>query len=139
MSRFRAVAAAAALTAGVALAVPAQASTPRVTALTSYVVTLSSSTSAPVVARLAGRLGKIGFVYRDALNGFSITLPSALAPALRALPGAVAVQPSQRVSATGAQRQPLAAVLRPGPDRPAQPPSHGTFNTSADGAGSPPT
>ncbi|MCU1587061.1 MAG: family peptidase [Frankiales bacterium] len=133
--RFRAVAAAAALSAGVALALPAQASSPRIAPVSSYIVTLSPGSSAPAVARLAGRLGKVGFVYSNALNGFSIRIPTALAPALRALPGAVAVQRSQQVRAFGAQRQPLPPSY--GLDRidPRALPLTGTFNTTADGSG----
>jgi subtilisin family serine protease len=101
--RIRPLIAAAALITGVACIAPAQAAAPTAT----YVVTLAPSASSPAVARLAGLLGgRVGHVYTDALNGFSVTLPTALAPALRALPGAVAVQRDQVVRALVSQPNP---------------------------------
>lgn len=133
--RFRAVAAAAALAAALPLAVPAQAAGPQPTPKTSYIVTLAPGTSAPGVARLAGRIGRVGFVYEHVMTGFSVTLPSTLAPLLRALPGAVAVQPVHRVTAVGGQYQPLPPSY--GLDRIDQRslPLSGTYRTTADGSG----
>jgi subtilisin family serine protease len=133
--KVRAVAVAAALTAGTGLALPAQAATPRVTPMTSYVVTLANGASAPVVATAAKRLGTVRFVYTHALNGFSISLPAALAPALRALPGVTGVHRNQVVHALGSQRQ----VNPPsyGIDRIDQRnlPLNGSYATRADGSG----
>ncbi len=133
--RIRPIAAAAALTAGVAFSLPAQASAPVLPSAT-YIVTLAPSASAPAVAQLAAGLGgKVGFVYRDAVNGFSVKLPASLAPALRLLPGAVSVQRSQVVHALGAQRQPSPPSY--GLDRIDQRvlPLSGSFSTTADGTG----
>lgn len=128
--RIRPLVAAAALIAGAACIAPAQAASPSAT----YIVTLTPSASSPAVARLARLLGgKVGFVYTDALNGFSVTLPTALAPALRALPGAVAVQRDQIVRALGTQPNPPSYGL----DRIDQRalPLSSRFTTRATGAG----
>lgn len=132
-AQIRPLAAAVAVAAGAALTLPAQAS-PALTR--TYVVTLAPSASPGGVASLARALGgRIGFVYTDALRGFSVRLPVGLAPALRQLPGAAAVQENQPVQADGAQRQPAPPSY--GLDRIDQRslPLSGTFSTLADGRG----
>jgi subtilisin family serine protease len=83
------------LAVGAALAVPAQAAAPALSA--TYIVTLAPSAASPqLVANLTKPLGgKVGFVYTHALKGFSVTLPSAALPALSLLPGVAAVEPDQ--------------------------------------------
>lgn len=83
------------------LAVPAQAEQAR----QDYVVTLGPGAPAPaLVAGLAERLGgDVGFVYRYAVRGFTVSVPVGLAPRLRGLPGVLAVEPSRPVSADATQ------------------------------------
>jgi len=137
MSRIRVVATAAlTLTLGAALAVPAVATGPSTSAAptATYIVTLTPSASTATVIGLAQPLGgRVGFVYRHALHGFSLTLPSAAAPALRLLPGVAAVQRDQVVRASMAQPNPPSYGLDR-IDQRALPLSH-TFTTRAAGAG----
>jgi subtilisin family serine protease len=102
----RVIPAAAVLAVGGALALPAQAApvVPKAT----YIVTLADRGVVPsAVAALTEPLGgRVGFVYTHALQGFSVTLPTAALPALRLLPGVVAVQPDQKVFATTTQSNP---------------------------------
>ena len=76
-------------TAGTASAAP-----PAGSALGSYIVTLAPGTTPAQVAGLAGsRLGgRVGYVYAAALNGFSVTVPAAVADRLSTLPGVVGVE-----------------------------------------------
>lgn len=102
--RPRLLLAAAGLAVSAAVVVPAQA-TP---VTSSYVVTLGKGVPAqPVVALTKALGGRVGFVYSEALNGFSVTLPVPALGALRGLPGVVAVEPDQvgRVQATRARTQ----------------------------------
>jgi subtilisin family serine protease len=107
--RTRVFPAVAALAVGAALSLPSQAASAGPTA--TYIVTLAPSASSGVSARSAAALtsplgGKIGFVYSHALHGFTVTLPTAAAPALRLLPGVAAVQADQVVHATDLQPNP---------------------------------
>ena len=83
-------------TAGSAAAAP-----PAGTPLSSYIVTVAPGNVPSQVAGLAAaRLGgRVGHVYTAALNGFSITVPAAVADRLSALPGVVAVEADQPVQA----------------------------------------
>jgi len=83
-------------TAGSAAAAP-----PAGTPLSSYIVTVAPGNVPSQVAGLAAaRLGgRVGHVYTAALNGFSVTVPAAIADRLSALPGVVAVEADQPVQA----------------------------------------
>jgi subtilisin family serine protease len=98
--RTRALVAAAALAAGGLLAVPAQATTPRA----SYIVTTAAGSPAQHLVTALG--GKVGFVYTDALHGFSVSLPVPALSALRLLPGVLAVEPDRIVHADSTQTNP---------------------------------
>ncbi|MGY1638035.1 S8 family peptidase [Geodermatophilus sp. SYSU D00742] len=90
-------------TAGPAAAAPAE--TAPGSALASYVVTVDPGTRPATAAeRARGLGGRISHVYTEALSGFAVRLPAALAPRLAALPGIRAVEPDGpvRVSATQA-------------------------------------
>jgi len=100
MVRPRALVAAAALAAGGLLAVPADATTARA----SYVVT--TAPGSPAQALVAALGGRVGFVYTDALHGFSVNLPVPALAALRLLPGVLAVEPDRVVHADGTQSNP---------------------------------
>ena len=72
----------------------------------SYIVTVRGGLVGSAVT-LAGQLGgTVGFVYRDAMQGFSVSLPTVLEPALRALPGVLAVEPDAVMSVAAAERNP---------------------------------
>jgi subtilisin family serine protease len=87
--------------------VPSQAAAPALVPTATYVVTLTPSSAAHTVAGLTRALGgRVGFVYTHALNGFSVTLPTAALPALRLLPGVAAVQADLPVHATTTQPNP---------------------------------
>lgn len=99
----------------------------------SYIVTVRGGL-ASTVATLAGQLGgRVGYVYTDAIQGFSVTLPSALAPALQALPGVLAVEPDSVISVASTQRNPPSYGL----DRIDQRnlPLNSSYTTRASGAG----
>ncbi len=87
-------------TAGTAAAAP-----PAGSALGSYIVTLAPGTTPAQVAGLAGsRLGgRVGYVYAAALNGFSVTVPAALADRLSTLPGVVGVEQDAPVQLSSTQ------------------------------------
>jgi subtilisin family serine protease len=129
------VVAATAATALAAGLVPASASAAAPAARASLIVTLTDGSAAPsAVAALAERLGgEVGFVYTDALRGFSVTLPTAAVPALRALPGVADVEVDGVVRAVGTQ----APVPSYGLDRIDQRalPLSGSFSYTATGAG----
>ncbi|HWH28566.1 MAG TPA: S8 family serine peptidase [Mycobacteriales bacterium] len=74
-------------------------------ARSAVIVTLDDAGAAPAaVARLAEGLGgQVGHVYTDALRGFSVELPTTALPALRALPGVVAVEADGVVRAVATQ------------------------------------
>lgn len=81
-------------------AVPSTANAPAPAAaplLSSYIVTLGpdavSATVARTVAQLVG--GTVDHVYTSALNGFSIQLPTALAPVLKTIPGVIGIEADQ--------------------------------------------
>ena len=87
-----------------ALTAPSQAGTP---ATSSYVVQVAPSAAGSAVAALTRPLGgRVGFTYSTAFHGFSVTLPTATAAALRALPGVVAVYPNRVLHADGQQTNP---------------------------------
>ncbi|MCW2600842.1 MAG: pstI1 [Frankiales bacterium] len=106
--RSRALPAAAVLAVAAALVVPAQASSPGLLSSTTYIVTLAPSVVSPqLVAELTKPLGgKVGFVYSHALKGFSVTLPTALVPALQLLPGVATVERDQVVHVDTTQLNP---------------------------------
>ncbi len=102
MSRTRLVPAVAALAVAGALAFPAEAT---VVQTSSYIVTTKGAPT--TVATLAKALGgRIGFTYTHALQGFSVTLPTAALPALRLLPGVASVQADRIVRASTTQASP---------------------------------
>jgi subtilisin family serine protease len=117
-------------TAGTAAAAPSTARSP----LSTYIVTLDGSSVPAQVAGLAhtGLGGRVGHVYTEALNGFSVTVPTALADRLSTLPGVVAVEADQPVQADG---QETGATW--GLDRIDQRSAtlDGTYNYTADGTG----
>jgi subtilisin family serine protease len=95
--RPRAVLGVAALAAGVALAVPADATAPTA----SYVVTTAAGSPAQALVTALG--GRVGFVYTHALHGFSVTLPVPALTALQGLPGVLGVYPDQVLRADTTQ------------------------------------
>ena len=130
--RSRALPVLAAVAVGAALALPSQAATPVPTA--TYVVTLVPTASPQAVASLTRPLGgRVGFVYTHALQGFSVTLPTAALPALRLLPGVASVQRDQVVHASSVQPNPPSYGL----DRVDQRalPLSKSFSWTADGTG----
>lgn len=101
--RVRALLAAAALCVGVVLVAPPAAATPRA----GFVVTLAPGVATgPVLSLVRALGGEVGFVYRHALNGFSVTLPVPALPALRGLLGVAAVQADQVVHVDSTQVNP---------------------------------
>lgn len=99
------VLAATAVTAAVAAALPggAAANAGLLGAPTSYIVTVDSATPR-TVATLAQTLGgDVGYVYENALKGFSVSLPAALLPTLLALPGVASVEKDAAVGVTATQ------------------------------------
>ncbi len=117
----------------VGAALPAGATAPKALPTSSYIVTLGSG-SPQLVAGLASALGgKVGFVYSNALRGFSVRLPAAALPALRALPGVATVEPDAVVTASATQTPTPSYGL----DRIDQRalPLNSTFTTAATGAG----
>ncbi|HUR51301.1 MAG TPA: S8 family serine peptidase [Mycobacteriales bacterium] len=125
--RPRALVGAAALVSAAVLSVPAHATTPTA----SYVVTTAPGSNARALVSALG--GKVGFVYSHALNGFSVTLPVPALPALRLLPGVLAVQPDQVLHADTTQTGPPSYGL----DRIDQRnlPLNNSYSYTANGAG----
>ncbi|GHE13185.1 S8 family peptidase [Klenkia taihuensis] len=102
-------------------------------ALGSYIVTLDPDTISTQAVGLADALGgDITHVYEHALNGFAVTLPTALAGQLSALPGVVAVEPDQVVQLSATQSGATWGLDRT--DQRALPLS-GTYGYGATGAG----
>ena len=123
-----------ALTAGIALSAVAlpTASAASADRTGAYIVT-TDGLAAPI-AELARDLGgEIGFVYTDALQGFSVTLPVTAVPALAALPGVSAVEADSVMRATGTQ-SPTPSYGLDRIDQRALP-LDSTLTTSTDGAG----
>ena len=100
ITRPRVLVGAAALAVGVGLAVPAQATAPTA----SYVVVTTAGSPAQSLVTALG--GKVGFVYSNALHGFSVTLPVPALSALKLLPGVLSVSPNQVLHATTTQSNP---------------------------------
>ncbi|MGY1725954.1 S8 family peptidase [Geodermatophilus sp. SYSU D01062] len=116
------------VTAGPASAAPADGG-PRAT----FVVTVDRSTLPDQAAdRARGLGGRIAHVYTAALTGFAVELPEAAAGRLSAIPGVVAVERDQVVTAEGAQ-----SGAPWGLDRTDQRdlPLSGTFGYTATGSG----
>jgi subtilisin family serine protease len=89
---------------GVATADAAAAAPAAASPVATYIVTLQSGTvPAPIAARAAGLGGHVAHVYTAALDGFAISLPSALADRLAALPGVVSVEQDAPVASTATQ------------------------------------
>ena len=73
-------------------------------ALGSYIVTLDPDAVTTQAVGLTEALGgDITHVYENALTGFAVTLPTALAGQLGGLPGVVAVEPDQQVQLSATQ------------------------------------
>jgi subtilisin family serine protease len=101
---FRLIPVLAAAAVATALTAPSQAATP---ATATYVVQVAPTAAGSAVAALTRPLGgRVGFVYSSAFRGFSVTLPTAAAAALRVLPGVVAVYPNRVLHADGVQANP---------------------------------
>jgi subtilisin family serine protease len=80
------------ISAGSAAAAPAGGPT------ASYIVSLDPGSAPPAVAGLAAGLGgQVEHVYTAALSGFAVTLPTAQADQLAALPGVATVEPDEPV------------------------------------------
>ncbi|SCX49948.1 Peptidase inhibitor I9 [Klenkia marina] len=102
-------------------------------ALGSYIVTLDpDSITTQAVGLTAGLGGDITHVYEHALNGFAVTLPTALADQLADLPGVLAVEPDQEIQATTTQSGPTWGLDRT--DQRSLPLS-GSYSYGATGAG----
>ncbi len=100
---------------------------------TSYIVTLDSGTPS-TVAGLAETLGgDVGYVYDNAIKGFSVTLPSVLLPTLLTLPGVASVEKDGVVSSAGTQT-PTPSYGLDRVDQRALPLSN-SYTTKAQGAG----
>ena len=100
---------------------------------TSYIVTLDSGTPS-TVAGLAETLGgDVGYVYENAIKGFSVTLPSVLLPTLLTLPGVASVEKDGVVSSAGTQ-SPTPSYGLDRVDQRALPLSN-SYTTEAQGAG----
>jgi subtilisin family serine protease len=96
-----------------------------------YVVTVRDAASVDRVAGLTRALGgTIGFTYRDAIQGFSVTLPVPALSALRVLPGVTAVQADQVSRIAAAQPNPPYGLDRV--DQRSLPLNH-TFRYGGDG------
>jgi subtilisin family serine protease len=102
MRSFLLAAAAAVVAAGTAgVSTPVVAVPPASSAATApYIVVLSDAVDARTVAPLqAGQLGfDLGHVYHSALQGYSASMPAAVAEAVADLPGVLWVQPDKPVS-----------------------------------------
>jgi subtilisin family serine protease len=99
---------------------------------TSYIVTLDSG-SPEIVAGLAAALGgDVGHVYENALQGFSVSLPTALLPTLLALPGVASIERDEILSISSTQSNPSYGLDRI--DQRALPLST-SYTTNAQGSG----
>jgi subtilisin family serine protease len=89
------------VTAGTAAAAPA---TPAAAPTASYIVSLAPGAVPASVAGQATELGgRVQHVYTAALTGFSVTLPTARADRLAALPGVVTIERDQPVQLSSTQ------------------------------------
>ncbi len=82
----------------------AAAGTPATAPRSTWIVTLATAAPADVAALTRPLGGRVGHLYTAALRGFSVTLPTAAVPALRALPGVVRVERDQPVRVAISQR-----------------------------------
>jgi subtilisin family serine protease len=99
----------------------------------SYIVSLApGSAPAAVAGRAAGLGGRVRHVYTTALSGFAVTLPTAQAGRLAALPGVVTVEPDRPVQLSTTQSAATWGLDRT--DQRALPLS-GTYSYTATGAG----
>lgn len=98
----------------------------------SYIVT-TEGLAAPVAELARGLGGEIGFIYTDAMQGFSVSLPVAAVDELAALPGVSAVEADSVMRATETQTPTPSYGL----DRVDQRalPLNNTFTTSSDANG----
>jgi subtilisin family serine protease len=89
---------------GVGVTAGTAAAAPISSPVATYIVTLQAgAVPAPVVALAAQLGGHIVYVYTAALNGFAVSLPTAVADRLRTLPGVVDVELDQPVSVATTQ------------------------------------
>lgn len=100
---------------------------------TSYIVTLNSGTPATVAGLAEALGGDVGYVYTNAIKGFSVSLPSALLPTLLTLPGVASIEKDGVIASAGTQTPTPSYGL----DRVDQRalPLNSSFTTQAQGAG----
>ena len=86
---------------------PAGARSTALPGSSSYIVTMAPGTSSVLAGDLVGPLGGlVTQTYSHALDGFAVTLPDAVVPALQLLPGVASVEPDRVLTVSGTQTNP---------------------------------